>query len=245
MLESLVLLGADSAATGDTPGFAIEKAGNACCTLACRPVLDPAAVDTPPVCEHPVHREAPRTLRRRWEPEIIVGAPMPADTRPHAHRRTGPAQARAAVTVPLQDHRRLAGALFGAIGLHRIYLNGAGDKLAWAHVPFTALGLVGAERMATLGQDDRLAWILVPVLGLMLAQGMLRAIVHALDTRRALGRAPQSRPTRARHRLGSGAGGDRRADGRRRRADRHITFSIQEDLRVGKPSRPPKRGADG
>lgn len=70
--------------------------------------------------------------------------------------------------------------LFGAIGLHRIYLNGAGDKLAWAHVPFTALGLVGAERMATLGQDDRLAWVLVPVLGLMLAQGMLCAIVHAL-----------------------------------------------------------------
>lgn len=70
--------------------------------------------------------------------------------------------------------------VLGAIGLHRIYLHGAGDKLAWAHVPFTALGLVGAERMATLGQDDRIAWLLVPVLGLMLAQGMLCAIVHAL-----------------------------------------------------------------
>ncbi|MBL8289182.1 MAG: hypothetical protein JNL85_14470 [Rubrivivax sp.] len=70
--------------------------------------------------------------------------------------------------------------LLGAIGLHRIYLNGSGDRLAWAHVPFTTLGLFGAERMATLGQDDRLAWLLVPLLGLMLAQGMLCAIVYAL-----------------------------------------------------------------
>lgn len=70
--------------------------------------------------------------------------------------------------------------LLGAAGLHRIYLRGAADKLAWAHVPITALGLVGAERMSTLGQDDRLAWLLVPLLGLMLAQGALFAILYAL-----------------------------------------------------------------
>ncbi|MBL8347961.1 MAG: TM2 domain-containing protein [Rubrivivax sp.] len=68
----------------------------------------------------------------------------------------------------------------GALGLHRIYLHGMGDKLAWAHVPLTTLGLVGAERMSTLGQNDRLAWVLVPVLGLMLSQAMLFAILYAL-----------------------------------------------------------------
>ncbi|MCW5633094.1 MAG: TM2 domain-containing protein [Rubrivivax sp.] len=70
--------------------------------------------------------------------------------------------------------------LFGAIGLHRIYLHGPRDLLAWAHLPVTVLGLVGVERMATLGHDDRLAWVLVPLLGLMLSQGMLFAILYAL-----------------------------------------------------------------
>lgn len=68
----------------------------------------------------------------------------------------------------------------GALGLHRVYLHGALDKLAWAHVPPTALGLYGVERMSQLGQDDRLAWVLVPVLGLMLSLGMLMAIIYAL-----------------------------------------------------------------
>lgn len=68
----------------------------------------------------------------------------------------------------------------GSFGLHRIYLHGWADKLAWAHVPLTTLGLVGAERMSTLGQNDRLAWVLVPLLGLMLSQAMLFAIVYAL-----------------------------------------------------------------
>ena len=70
--------------------------------------------------------------------------------------------------------------LAGSFGLHRIYLHGLGDKLAWAHVPVTTLGLVGAERMSALGQDDRLAWVLVPLLGLMLSQAALLAIVFAL-----------------------------------------------------------------
>ncbi len=70
--------------------------------------------------------------------------------------------------------------LLGSVGLHRIYLNGPTDKLAWGHVPLTVLGLVGAERMTAFGQDDRLAWLLVPLLGLMLSQAMLFAIVYAL-----------------------------------------------------------------
>ena len=82
----------------------------------------------------------------------------------------------------------------GAAGVHRLYLNGLRDKLAWAHWPFTLAGLAGAVRMSNLGQDDRIASVLVPVLGLMLAQGMLCAIVYALtpderwDARRNPGR---------------------------------------------------------
>jgi hypothetical protein len=68
----------------------------------------------------------------------------------------------------------------GALGLHRIYLHGPGDRLAWAHVPPTALGLLGVERLSTLGQDDRLAWLLLPWFGLMVSLGMLTAIVYAL-----------------------------------------------------------------
>jgi hypothetical protein len=68
----------------------------------------------------------------------------------------------------------------GTLGLHRIYLRGAGDLLAWAHVPPTALGLIGLQRMRDFGQDDRLAWLLIPLLGLMIAQAMLCAIVYGL-----------------------------------------------------------------
>lgn len=68
----------------------------------------------------------------------------------------------------------------GSLGLHRFYLRGFGDWLAWLHPPLTALGLVGLNRLLTLGQDDRLAWVLLPLLGLMLAQGMFVGIFHAL-----------------------------------------------------------------
>ena len=70
----------------------------------------------------------------------------------------------------------------GTLGLHRIYLHGAGDLLAWLHVPLTALGAYGVQRMQVFGQDDRLAWVLIPVLGLMVSQGMLCAIVYGLTS---------------------------------------------------------------
>jgi hypothetical protein len=72
--------------------------------------------------------------------------------------------------------------LGGTLGLHRIYLRGAGDWLAWAHVPPTVLGLIGVQRMRDFGQDDRLAWLLMPLLGLMIAQAMLCAIVYGLTS---------------------------------------------------------------
>jgi hypothetical protein len=68
----------------------------------------------------------------------------------------------------------------GALGVHRLYLHGLRDRLAWAHPLPTLLGLVGVQRLRVLGQDDRLAWLLIPLLGLMLSLAMLTAIVYAL-----------------------------------------------------------------
>jgi len=72
--------------------------------------------------------------------------------------------------------------LGGSLGLHRLYLHGPRDVLAWLHPLPTAAGLWGVERMLGLGQDDRLAWLLLPLLGLMLAQAALCAIVYGLTS---------------------------------------------------------------
>ena len=68
----------------------------------------------------------------------------------------------------------------GTLGLHRFYLYGLGDRLAWLHPLPSLVGLAGVLRMRSLGQDDRLAWVLIPLLGLMLSATMLTAIVYAL-----------------------------------------------------------------
>ena len=70
--------------------------------------------------------------------------------------------------------------LLGATGLHRVYLYGARDGLAWLHLVPSAAGLIGAMRMRHLGQDDQLGWLLTPLLGLMLSQAALVAIVWGL-----------------------------------------------------------------
>jgi hypothetical protein len=68
----------------------------------------------------------------------------------------------------------------GTLGLHRFYLYGRGDLLAWMHPLPSALGLMGALRMNELGQDDLLSWALIPVLGLMITLGMANAILLGL-----------------------------------------------------------------
>lgn len=68
----------------------------------------------------------------------------------------------------------------GTLGLHRLYLYGLKDVLAWLHIPPTLLGLAGVIRMRQLGQDDQVAWMLIPLLGLMIALGMLCAILYGL-----------------------------------------------------------------
>jgi hypothetical protein len=70
--------------------------------------------------------------------------------------------------------------LGGSLGLHRFYLKGGRDVLAWLHPVPTLAGLVGVQRMLELGQDDKMAWLLLPLLGLMLAQAALCAIVYGL-----------------------------------------------------------------
>jgi hypothetical protein len=95
-----------------------------------------------------------------------------------------PSPSRAALSRPLPYRSKTLAAwlalLLGALGLHRVYLKGRRDRLAWFYPLPTALGLLGVWRMRTLGQDDHLAWLLIPLLGLMLSIGMLTAIVHAL-----------------------------------------------------------------
>lgn len=72
------------------------------------------------------------------------------------------------------------GLFFGSFGLHRVYVNGWGDPWAWLFPWPTLAGLYGLDRMLALGQDDRLAVLLTPLLGLMIAIGMLGAIVYGL-----------------------------------------------------------------
>jgi len=68
----------------------------------------------------------------------------------------------------------------GSFGLHRFYLHGWRDVAAWLH-PWPALaGLAGIRRMIAFGQDDPASWLLLPLLGLMVAQGMLCAILYGL-----------------------------------------------------------------
>jgi hypothetical protein len=68
----------------------------------------------------------------------------------------------------------------GALGLHRFYLYGFGDRWGWLFPLPTLLGVIGVQRALEFGQDDRPSWVLIPLLGLVLAVAMLSAIVYAL-----------------------------------------------------------------
>ena len=70
--------------------------------------------------------------------------------------------------------------LAGPLGLHRIYLYGARDALAWLHLLPALAGAIGVVRMRNLGQDDTLGWLLMPLLGAVISASMLTAIVWAL-----------------------------------------------------------------
>jgi hypothetical protein len=68
----------------------------------------------------------------------------------------------------------------GSLGLHRFYLHGFRDRWGWLFIWPSLVGLYGVQRMRLLGGDDHLAWALIPLLGLMVAIGMLSAILYGL-----------------------------------------------------------------
>jgi len=70
--------------------------------------------------------------------------------------------------------------LGGPFGLHRFYLRGAGDWLAWLLPVPTLVGAYGVLRMWSLGQNDSLSWVLTPILGFTFAGCCLTAIVYGL-----------------------------------------------------------------
>ncbi len=72
--------------------------------------------------------------------------------------------------------------IFGQLGLHRFYLFGFKDKLAWLHPLAAAIGWYGVYRARSLGQDDQLAWLLVPLLGFTLAATAITAIYYGLSS---------------------------------------------------------------
>ena len=88
----------------------------------------------------------------------------------------------------------------GSLGLHRFYLHGFRDRWGWLFIWPTLVGLYGVQRMRLLGGDDHLAWVLIPFLGVMVAIGMLSAIIYGLT--------PDERwnarfnPTGPQHRMG-------------------------------------------
>ena len=90
----------------------------------------------------------------------------------------------------------------GSVGLHRFYLHGFRDRWGWLFIWPSLVGLYGVQRMRHLGGDDHLAWALIPLLGVMVAIGMLSAIVYGLT--------PDERwnarfnPTGPQHRMGWG-----------------------------------------
>ena len=68
----------------------------------------------------------------------------------------------------------------GPFGLHRFYLFGVSDALAWMLQAPTLLGLYGLQRARQFGLDDPWIWILIPLLGLVIAGCALNAIVYGL-----------------------------------------------------------------
>ena len=75
--------------------------------------------------------------------------------------------------------------LLGPLGIHRRYLLGRFDLLAWLLPIPTLLGAYGVYRARTFGVDDMQSWILIPLLGFTLAGCALNAIVYGLQSTEA------------------------------------------------------------
>ena len=73
-----------------------------------------------------------------------------------------------------------AALLGGVAGMHRFYLKGPRDPLAWLLPLPTLLGSYGIWRAREFGLDDRWSWVLMPLLGLVLSVCALTAIIYGL-----------------------------------------------------------------
>ena len=79
--------------------------------------------------------------------------------------------------------------LGGPFGLHRFYLHGARDRLAWLIPLPSLLGAYGVLRAQQLGLDDRWSWVLIPLLGFTIAGCALTAIIYGLTSPQQWNRA--------------------------------------------------------
>ena len=70
----------------------------------------------------------------------------------------------------------------GPFGLHRFYLFGTSNRLAWLLPIPTFLGIYGVHRARTLGLEDPLSWVLIPLLGFTIAGCAVNALVYGLMT---------------------------------------------------------------
>jgi hypothetical protein len=68
----------------------------------------------------------------------------------------------------------------GPLGLHRFYLFGFANRLAWMLPIPTLLGVYGVQRARTIGLDDPLSWVLIPLLGFTIAGCAINALVYGL-----------------------------------------------------------------
>jgi hypothetical protein len=68
----------------------------------------------------------------------------------------------------------------GPIGLHRWYLYGRSDVLAWILPVPTLMGLVGILRARNIGLDDPWSWVLIPLLGFTIAGCAINSLVYGL-----------------------------------------------------------------
>lgn len=68
----------------------------------------------------------------------------------------------------------------GAFGLHRFYLFGFANRLAWLLPVPTLLGLYGVHRARTIGLEDPLSWVLIPMLGFTIAGCAINALFYGL-----------------------------------------------------------------
>lgn len=70
--------------------------------------------------------------------------------------------------------------LGGPLGLHRWYLYGRTDRLAWVLPIPTLIGIYGVMRARSYGLDDPLSWVLIPILGFTIAGCAINALVYGL-----------------------------------------------------------------